>query len=146
MSRIGSILDALEGIVRASQAALPGGLKALPAGTDGWEREVLRPGQDLDVTRAPHVFAHDPTEVRTELEHQGAALEGSVQLSMWTHGETQEQLLTRLEAAHAAIDGDRSLGGLVERAHVATIAVRDLGAQSPHRVGFLIVSYRGSEL
>ncbi len=145
MSRTGDILDALEVIVRSSQTGLSGSLPALTAGAAGFERD-LRAGGDLAVDALPHVFAHDPAQVRSELAHQQAERVLSIQLDFWAFEETQENMLTRLEACETALRADRTLGGLVERVEVTTLQVPDYFViGKPHRVGLLLVEMEDTD-
>lgn len=131
MSDWGSIVEAIES---AARSAVP----SIPAGTAGFERGV-RVGQDLRDSELPHVFAHNPTEESTELDYGQKAVRFSIQLDMWTRGETQEQAASKLDAIRDAIQANRSLGGAVDKAWVSSRALREFPSK-PERAGVLIVS------
>lgn len=130
MSEWGSIIDALETEVRTA-------VSSIPAGAVGFERG-LRPGQDLKTSEFPHVFAHNPTEEVVETTHGQKRVRFSVQLDLWTRGETQEQAATKLEAVRAEIEANRTLGGLVERCFIAVRSLREWPAK-PERAGVIVV-------
>ncbi len=130
MSDFGTIIDALETRVRAA-------VTDMPAGDTGWERN-LRIGQDLPDEQYPHAFAHDPTEVVSELEFGQRQIVTSVEIDLWTRGETQEALSVRLDLIDAQVAANTTLGGAVDKAAVLTRAIREFPSKD-ERVGIIIV-------
>lgn len=135
MSEWGSIVDALETHVRA--------VVTLPTGANGWERGV-RAGQSLATGQLPHVFAHDPTETATELDHQQELVEMSWQLDLWTSDATQEAVALKLDAIVTRLRTDPTLGGLVDYSLVSGRGVVEaaIAEKSERRAGVLIVTTR----
>lgn len=135
MSTWGDILDVLETEFRLAVT--------MPAGANGWERGV-RSGQSLATGQLPHVFAHDPTETASELDHHQELVEMSWQLDLWTSDATQEAVALKLDAVQARIRANPTLGGIVDFAFVSTRSVVEaaLAEKTERRAGVMIVTTR----
>lgn len=132
MSDWGPILAALEAELRV---ACPD----LPAGVQGFERGI-RLGEELIDSELPHVFAHNPIEEMSAIE-PGAqeAVAFSVELDLWTRGETQEAVAGRVDAFRDRIRANPTLGGLVDRVRVIRRAVVEYAGKA-ERAGVIIVA------
>ena len=112
MSEWGDILEAIETEVRA---ALPD----LPSGADGFERQDGI-GSDLPLEQLPHVYLRTAAEAADALAGgYGAEVFSLVMtFSVWTAGETKEELLVRLDAIRSRIKANPTLGDVVDVANV----------------------------
>lgn len=110
MSDTGTILDALITHAEATDAEFVGNTT----------RGVLARGEINDEDY-PHFFAYNPRISSTRIPFRQKNTVGEYPVAILTKGETQEQLLTRVEAFVARIDGDRTIGGEVDLADVSSV-------------------------
>lgn len=135
MSEWGSIVTALEAIVRAADGTIP-------SGADGFEQGIGSP-QALGAHQFPHCYAHDPTEATTEIDWRIREVRLSLQLSIFSKGETQEQVNTRLDAIASGIAANPTLGGIVDFTFPVTrSAIEAQFVGKDLRAGVLIVQTR----
>ena len=109
MSDTGTILDALIAHAIATDAAFTGNTT----------RGVLTRGE-MNTEDHPHFFAYNPRGSSSPLPFRQKNTSAEYPVMILVKDETQEQLLTRVEAFVARIDGDRTLGGEVDLADVSS--------------------------
>lgn len=112
MSVIGTRLDALIDHAIATDGAFTGNTT----------RGVLA-RYKINDEDYPHFFAFNPSYAATRLPYRQRSIVSNYPVSMLVKGETQEELLGRVEAFIARIEGDRTLGGEVELADVSSVAL-----------------------
>jgi hypothetical protein len=134
VSETGDRISALETIVRTA-------LGDLPAGADGWTRG---PGIGEHQENLPHVYAHEPIDLRTELDWRQYALEWTIALDLWVREETQEELCVRVAAIVAGIHADPTLGGEVDDAFVSNNWIKEFPGKA-ERLAVLVVEARRVE-
>lgn len=132
MSEWGTVISALETIARAT-------FPKLRAGTAGFERGV-RPVEILTAAELPHVFAHNPQERVTKLDHGQEAVEFSVVLLYAPeHGTSQEDVAVLLDLFRTSLQANPTLTSAVEKAYVRERGVRENPENSAMRAGVLEV-------
>ena len=104
MSAVGTLLDAL--VTHAATAGIANATRGV----------VERGG--INTEDYPHFFAYNPRTTAAPLAFLQQDVRHLFPVKILTKGETQEQVLTRVEAFKAQIEGDRTLGGLVDSADV----------------------------
>jgi hypothetical protein len=84
-----------------------------------------RLAQELEDDALPHLLVHNPVVSRTRLDW--AQLETTTQIpaTLVTRYESQEATLLKADAIRAAIDADRTLGGVVDDAFVVAEPLRE---------------------
>lgn len=120
MSRWNDLMGALETVVRAATTSPT----ALPAGADGWERQI-RAGDRLNAGQFPHVCCDVVIEDASTLPHLQRRLTTRILLQLWTKGETLEQLETRVDAIESALLTSYTLSGAVRDISIVSKGISD---------------------
>ena len=130
MSYAGSILDKLIVHVKATDAAFEA--------TRGVNLIATLNGEDF-----PHVFAYEPKVDKARLPFRQYRVSGSFRITIVTKGETQEQLLVRVDAIVALLEGDITLTGDIDDLAVSYELLED--PRDGKKAVFITVSTEGIE-
>lgn len=118
----------------------------LPAGTLGVERGPDR-GIELDSGSMPHVYFYDLERLEAPIlaDDDGpvafnqVAVAYSLRMDLWTRGDTQDAIRTKVEALRAAIKADPTIDGNVEFGWLAVQSIREADfADKPERKAELV--------
>lgn len=88
-------------------------------------QRVLRYADEISAEDFPFCCIYDPDEVSELAEFQLTTKTTTISVLLFTKGETQDALLTKMGAFRDAIAADRTLGGIVQFAHVATRSISE---------------------
>lgn len=79
--------------------------------------------ENLNKEDFPHVFAYSASETVSQRDFQQEDATGRYPIVIVTIGETQEELLTRVDAYRAQVEGDRTLNDLVDNTFISSVEI-----------------------
>ena len=131
MTATGGILDYLAALAVAAVPTLT---------TANTERRITL-SKDLETEQLPHCFIHNPDQRSEEAIYLQEIVTLTVSMTVVTRAPTtQEETLEAGEQIRAAIRADPKLGGLVARARVSDLNIREHPAERDRAADLIVVA------